>query len=65
MKHSGREPWPEERSSHAACCLNYGQSYPKLLISGGKDGEGKPLADAWILDVEKGIWKKVEIFTMC
>ena len=34
---SGGGPWPEERSSHAACCLNYGQQFPQLLVTGGVD----------------------------
>ena len=58
--------WPEERSSHAACCLNYGQQFPQLLVSGGLDIHGKPLADLWILDIERGNWRKVRqtlIFT--
>ena len=32
--------WPTERGSHAACCLNYGEDHPKLLVSGGLDKEG-------------------------
>ena len=56
---SGRVPWPEERSHHAACCLNYGQQHPHLLVTGGLDRQGKPLADVWILDIERGSWRKV------
>ena len=40
--------WPEERSDHASCCLNYGQQFPQLLVSGGLDRQNKPLADLWI-----------------
>ena len=63
LKQSGRGPWPERRSSHAACCLNYGQQYPQLLVYGGGNREGRPLQDVWILDVERGNWRKVRIFS--
>ena len=56
---SGDGPLPEERSSHAACCLKYGQQFPQVLVSGGLDRQGKPLADLWILDIERGNWRKV------
>ena len=59
LKQSGRGPWPEVRSYHAACCLNYGQQYPQLLVYGGLDIEDRPLEDVWILDVERGNWRKV------
>ena len=55
----GDGPWPEERFHHAACCLNYGQQFPQLLVSGGQDSEYKPLADLWILDIDRGNWRKV------
>ena len=45
------EPWPVERSYHAACCLNYGGDHPQLLVSGGLDKDVKALGDMWILDV--------------
>ena len=28
-------PWPVGRDSHAACCLNFGEDDPQLLITGG------------------------------
>ena len=59
LNKSGDGPWPEERSSHAACCLNYGQQFPQLLVSGGLDRQAKPLADLWILDIERENWRKV------
>ena len=59
MNKLGDGPCPEERSGHAACCLNYGQQFPQLLMSGGLDRQGKPLADLWILDIERGNWRKV------
>ena len=62
LKQSGRGPWPEERSSHAACCLNYGQQYPQLLVYGGRNRENRPSEDVWILDVGRGNWKNVRIF---
>ena len=67
---SGGGSWPEERSHlcHAACCLNYGQQYPQLLVTGGLDRQSKPLSDAWILDIERRQWRKVCLepkLTMC
>ena len=59
LNKSGDGPWPEERSRHAACCLNYGQQFPQLLVSGGLDRQGKPLAGLWNLDIEKENWRKV------
>ena len=53
--------WPEERSYHGACCLNYGQQFPQLLVTGGLDRQGNPLADAWILDIHRGKWRKVKL----
>ena len=58
---SGGGPWPEERSTHAAVCLNYGQQYPQLLVTGGRGRQGKRLADVWILDIERGSWRKVRL----
>ena len=49
------------RSSHAACCLNYGEEHPQLLVSGGLDKDEKTLSDLWVLDVEAGTWKEVSI----
>ena len=65
---SGGGPWPEERDSHEACCLNYGQQFPQLLVTGGLDRQNKPLSDVWILDIERGRWRKVRptiLFTVC
>ena len=53
------DPWPVERSSHAACCLNYDEDHPKLLISGGLDKDDNVLGDMWILDVDSGKWTEV------
>lgn len=61
---SGGGPWPEERSRHAACCLNYGQRNPQLLVTAGEDSQRKTIADAWILDVERKSWKKVNVCTL-
>ena len=51
--------WPVERASHAACCLNYGEEYPQLLVTGGVDNVDNILQDAWILDVKSGKWREV------
>ena len=53
------DPTPqEERCWHAACCLNYGQQHPQLLVTGGFNG--RVLGDAWILDIDGGKWRKVK-----
>ena len=52
-------PWPAERSSHAACCLNYGQDHPQFLVTGGIDKNGNTINDMWILDVQSGRWREV------
>ena len=46
-------------SGHAACCINYGEQHPQLLVTGGRDKDGKTLRDAWLLDVDSGTWKEV------
>ena len=50
---------PVNRESHAACCLNYGEEHPQLLVTGGVDNYGNTLQDVWILDVNSGRWRKV------
>ena len=52
-------PWPTERSGHAACCLNYGEDHPQVLVTGGLDNNDKTLHDMWILDVNSGRWREV------
>ncbi len=47
------------RSSHAAACLGYGGNNPQLLVTGGYGT--KVLGDAWILDLQKGRWRRVRI----
>ena len=56
---SGGGSWPEGRVYHAACCLNYGQQFPQLLVTGGLDRQSRPLGDVWTLDVERGKWREV------
>ncbi len=57
---------PVERTDHAACCLNYGEDHPQLLVYGGMRKEGmsndpKILGDMWILDVNTGKWTEVSL----
>ena len=52
-------PWPMERYAHAACCLNYGEEHPQLLVTGGWNNNDTILSDAWMLDVKSGSWKTV------
>ena len=51
------------RTSHAACCLNYGEEHPQLLVSGGRDKDDNTLRDLRVLDVEAGTWKEVSVVT--
>ena len=53
--------WPDERSAHAACCLNYGQQHPQVLVTGEMNTQGKVLGDAWVLDVDSGRLRKVRL----
>ena len=59
LSKSGGQPWPEARDHHAACCLNFGQEHPQLLVTGGWGKGNKVLSDAWILDVDRGRWRRV------
>ena len=35
-------------------------------MTGGVDRQNKPLGDVWILDIERGNWRKVRLnFTLC
>ena len=61
MKPVQGEPWPVRRSRHAACCLNYGQDHPQLLVHGGRDNDTKTLGDMWILDVDTAKWTEVRM----
>jgi len=52
-------PWPVARDSHAACCLDFGEEDPQLLVTGGVDETVKVLSDGWILDVKSRRWREV------
>ncbi len=55
-----RGPWPVGRWRHAACCIQYGEGRPQLLVTGGWDrSDLEPRGDAWLLDVNPGTWKEV------
>ena len=56
-------PWPVERTRHAACCLNYADHKPKLLVTGGLDKNLKTLSDAWLLDINTRRWREVREVT--
>ncbi|XP_064393790.1 uncharacterized protein LOC135341208 [Halichondria panicea] len=53
------EPWPVGRAGHAACCLNYGQDHPQLLVYGGLGNGSKALGDMWTLNVDAVKWTEV------
>ena len=59
LEKPGGASWPVERSAHAACCLNFGEEHPQLLVTGGVDKNGNTLQDAWVLDVNSGRWMEV------
>ncbi len=61
MKPVQGESWPVGRSLHAACCLNYGQDHPQLLVYGGVDNDVNTLGDMWIIDVDTGKWAEVSL----
>ncbi len=61
MKPVQGESWPVGRSLHAACCLNYGQDHPQLLVYGGVDNDVNTLRDMWIIDVDTGKWAEVSL----
>ena len=50
------------RDDHAACCLNFGDDYPQLLVTGGQDRNLKVVDDTWILDVCARTWRKVNFY---
>ena len=54
-----------ERVDHAACCLNFGDVHPQLLVTGGVDKKGKTLSDAWLLDINTGRWREVREVEVC
>ena len=54
-----RQPWPEERSSHAACCIGFGSDWPQLFVIGGRGCFNQPLNDAWLCDLTTIQWKQV------
>ena len=51
--------WPVGRHSHAACCLNYGEDDPQLLVTGGVYKNNTTLKDAWVLDINSARWSEV------
>ena len=55
---------PVPRDSHAACCLNFGDDHPQLLVTGGMDSHNKVLGDTWILDVHARTWRKVNFIAI-
>ncbi len=61
MKPVQGEPWPVGRRYHAACCLNYDQDHPQLLVHGGESVDDKVLGDMWIFNVETGKWTEVRV----
>ncbi len=52
---------PVGRSRHAACCLNYGQDHPQLLMYGGLEKGNNVLGDMWILGVDTVKWTEVSL----
>lgn len=58
-------PSPVGRSAHAACCLNYGEDHPQLLVSGGvvfNSHQHDTLSDLWLLDLDSAKWKEVSVW---
>ena len=61
MEPAQGDQWPEARSDHSACTLNYGEEHPTVLVSGGEDIGFEELGDMWILDVDSGKWTEVRM----
>ena len=55
------DQWPEARYGHSACCVNYGEEHPTVLVSGGLGEGDKILRDIWILNVDSGKWTEVRM----
>jgi len=47
------------RCNHAACCINYGDDQPVLLMTGGTDKNYNTLSDAWLFEVNSRKWREV------
>ena len=61
MEPAQGDQWPEARSNHSACVLNYGEDCPTLLVFGGEGKGSKVLGHMWILDVDSGKWTEVRM----
>ena len=61
MEPGEEEPWPVGRCRHAACCLGYAGDHIHLLVTGGMDGNGKALNDAWLFNLSLKKWKEVSL----
>jgi len=59
LEQSEGAPWPVGRDDHAACCLNFEEDEPVLLMTGGTDDNGNTLNDVWLLDVNSRRWREV------
>ena len=64
MEPAQGDQWPKARNDHCACCVNYGEDHPMVLVSGGLDTDfeiATTLQDMWMLDVDSGKWTKVRM----
>ena len=61
MEPAQGDQWPKEREGHAACCLNYGEHNPVILVSGGLGKGSEVVGDMWILDVDSSTWTEVRM----
>ena len=61
MEPAQGDQWPEVRYDYSACCLNYGEDHPVVLVSGGLGTDINVLGDMWILEVDSGKWTKVRM----
>ena len=53
---------PKPRQGHAACCLNFGEDHPVVVVSGGLCSSCFMAEnDMWIHEVDSGEWTKVRI----
>ena len=64
MRIMGKKPSP--RDDHALFCIAgplTGEHDPLLMVVGGFGDGLAGLSDAWLLDVTRGLWKEVHVYT--
>ena len=59
--------WPEGRTGHASAVINTISSNEKVtshfIVMGGRDYNGDPISDCWIINLSSLIWYQVMYIT--